>query len=101
MPGGPVPVSRYPGGPHGDLQAAAGLVEGAAYYHLLPIAASVNKINWAGPAVLQQLFARPFQASLRCWEHIQSPHSIFFQAVSLQFSVALQIATCPGQDLGR
>lgn len=38
----------------------------AARYHFLPIAASVNKINWAGQPLLQQLFTWPFQASLRC-----------------------------------
>lgn len=31
----------------------------AARYHFLPIASSVNKINWASQALLQQLFTRP------------------------------------------
>ena len=43
-----------------------------ARYHLLPIASSVNKMNWAGQALLRQLFTWSFQASLRCWEHSQS-----------------------------
>lgn len=73
----------------------------AARYHLLPIASSVNKMNWAGQALLQQLFTWPFQASLRCWAHSQSSHLISLEAVCLWFSPALQMASRPGQDLGR
>lgn len=73
----------------------------AAHYHFLPIASSVNKINWAGQPLLQQLFTWPFQASLRYWEHIQLSHSIFLGAVCFWFFPALQMATRPGQDLGR
>ena len=74
---------------------------GTARYHFLPIAASVNKMNWAGQALLRQLFTWSFQASLKCWEHSQSSHLIFLEAVCLWFSPALQMATHPGHDLGR
>lgn len=73
----------------------------AAVYHFLPMASSVNKINWAGQALLQQLFTWPFEASLRCWKHTQSSHSIFSEAVSLWSFPALQMATRPGQGVGR
>lgn len=83
------------------MQAGEATNRDAARYHLLTYHCfcQQDKLGW--PGLQKHLFTWPFWASLKCWEHIQFPHSVFVEAVSLWFSPALQMATRPGQDLGR